>query len=91
MCCLVFRGGQRFKAEGCQITSALHPWRSGASGNKFDLASVDKEPVRQTNKVCQIAYIDAMFGRLICSWSDEVNCFAHFQIHILDRITSSEG
>ena len=31
--------GQRFKAEGCQSTGAMHPWYSGAPGNKFDLAS----------------------------------------------------
>ena len=38
--CLIFRGGQRFKAEGCQSTGAKHPWYSGAPGNKFVLASV---------------------------------------------------
>ena len=47
MSCLVFRGGQRFKAEGCHDTGAMHSWCSGAPGNKFALKSVVKESVRQ--------------------------------------------
>ena len=47
MSCLVFRVGQRFKAEGCHGPSAMHSWYSGAPGNKFALASVVKESVRQ--------------------------------------------
>ena len=38
--CLVFRGGQQFKAEGCQSTGAMHPWYSGTPRNKFVLTSV---------------------------------------------------
>ena len=73
--CLVFRGEHRFKAEGRMGTGSLHPWHpAGAPGNKFDLASVVKEPVRQTNKVCHIANIDAVFGRMPCSWAAR----AHF-------------
>ena len=79
MSCLVLRGGQRFKAEGC----AMHPWYSGAPENKFDLAfAVFKEPVRQMNKVCGIANIDAVFGRMSCIWSVGVHCFGHFQLHV---------
>ena len=33
---------------------------------KFGLASVVQEHVRQTNKVCRIAIIDAVFGRISC-------------------------
>ena len=83
MPCLVFRGGHRFKAEGRMGTGSLHPWYpAGAPGNRFDLASVVKEPVRQTNKVCQIANIDAVFGRMRCSWSARAHFFGHFQIHV---------
>ena len=32
--CLVFRGGQRYRTEGCQSTGAMHPWYLGAPGNK---------------------------------------------------------
>ena len=46
MSCLVFRGEQQFKAEGCQNTGAMHLWYSGAAENEFDLTSVFKEPVR---------------------------------------------
>ena len=80
MSCLVFRGGQRFKAEGCQSSGAMHPWYSGDPGKKFDLASVVKESVRQTNKVCQIANIDAVFGGVSCIWSVGVHCFG--KIHL---------
>ena len=62
MYCLVFRGGRRCKAEGCQSTGAMHSWCSGTPGNKFDIASVVKKPVSQTNKVHQIDNIDAVFG-----------------------------
>ena len=40
----------------------MHPWYSGAPGNKFDPASVVQKPVRQMNKVCPIAIINAVFG-----------------------------
>ena len=82
MSCLVLREGQRFKEEGCQNTGAMHPWYSGAPGNKFVLASVVKEPVRQTIKVCRTANIDAMFGQTSFIWSVGVHCFGHFQIHV---------
>ena len=32
--------GTAIESRGCQNTGAMHPWYSGALGNKFDLASV---------------------------------------------------
>ena len=59
--CLVFRGGQRLKAgEGCHSTGAIQPLI--LRGLRKQLCCW--EPFRQTNKVCQIANIDAVFGQM---------------------------
>ena len=50
---------------------------------QFDLAfAVFTELVRQTNKVCRIANIDAVCGRRSCIWPVGVHCFGNFQIHV---------
>ena len=89
---LVFRGEQGFKAVGCQSTIAMHSWYTRRPGNKFDLASVVKEPVRQTNKFYQIANINAVFGQMSCMYG-LLGCTVSgiFRLCILDRIISSEG
>ena len=47
MSCLAFKGGQRFRAEDCQSSVAMHPWYSGAPRHTFDLALAVKESVRR--------------------------------------------
>ena len=66
--------GTALIVEGCQSTGAMHPWYSVTQGNKFDLASVVKEPVRQTSIVCKITNIDAVFLQIIYLYSLQVWC-----------------
>ena len=71
----------------------VHLWYSGAPGNKFVLASVVKKPARQTDKDCHTANIDALLGRMSCSWCVRVgvHCFGHFQTPVPDVLVSWTG